>query len=340
MTDHRLAELTHWVAKQTALPEVPLAMVSGDASFRRYFRRPTDAHSHSLIAVDCPPDKEPLTEFLKIAELLLTCGVSVPKVLHFDQALGFMLLSDLGDTLYLPELNNHSAEALYQQAITALLQMQALPLEQLKQCPEYSAEKLRQEMQLLPDWFLAKHLQIEPTEQDTQVLNQCFDFLIDSVKQQTQVFVHRDYHSRNLMVLEHNSPGIIDFQDAVIGPITYDLVSLFKDCYITWPRAQQLHWLKQYYQQAQLQGLKLPTFDAFVKDYDLMGLQRHIKVAGIFCRLFYRDGKNGYLKELPLVLGYIAQVLPLYAELETFHQWFNQRLLPLLDESLQPMALN
>lgn len=336
-TDQRFVQLKTWVARQLDQAEQPLSVVSGDASFRRYFRAVELSSGRSLIAVDSPPDKEPIEAFLVTSALLQSAGLLVPHVIASDPTLGFMLLSDLGDQLYLPALSADSADELYQRAMLALVELQGQLDPQNTSLPPYNAERLRAEMDLFKDWFLERHLGLTLTTEDLSVIEQLFAKLIQQVSSQNQVIVHRDFHSRNLMIVDGDErPGVIDFQDAVVGPYTYDLVSLLKDCYIYWPREQQLSWVAFYHQAAGQRGIAVPELSKVIKDYDYMGLQRHIKVAGIFCRLNYRDGKANYLQDIPLTLGYIYQALTLIPELNEAKDWFESQLLPVFERQKQP----
>ena len=303
--DSRLKQLTNWLTDVLHSNDFHITVASADASFRRYFR--VQHQQQTWIAMDAPPDKEDCQPFIDIAQLIEAAGVQSPHIFHKDLKQGFMLLSDLGSTPYLKKLDHHTVDNLYTDALHALHKMQNIQAE----LPLYSAEKLQQEMDLFNDWFLKRHLNISLNENQQHVLTNCFEFLIDQIQQQAQVFVHRDYHSRNLMITEENNPGVIDFQDAVIGAYTYDLVSLLKDCYISWPRKIQLDFVEQFYHQL---PHKVTDLENFIKQYDLMGLQRHIKVAGIFCRLNYRDGKDNYLNDLPLTIAYIIDVCSRYQE--------------------------
>lgn len=353
MNDPRLQALTQWAAEQLQQPVEALSVVSGDASFRRYFRRSCTLEnqyaplkgqsSTSVVAVDSPPDKEPIDAFVMVSELLASAGLSVPRVLHADHQQGFMLLSDMGDALYLPALNDKSADKLYHAAMDALIDLQLGCLNRQSELPPYDKAQLHREMELFREWFLQQHLQMTLEPADHQLLDQWFDCLSESALSQPQVAVHRDYHSRNLMILPQHSPGIIDYQDAVEGAVSYDLVSLLKDCYIRWPRHRQLQWLEYYRSQLQQKSshskdkslsaelTKAVNARNFVQDFDWMGMQRHIKVAGIFCRLYHRDGKAGYLADIPLTLGYIVEALKQYPELKQYLNWFEERLKPNLE---------
>lgn len=306
-----------------------LETVSGDASFRRYFRQPL--HNGSVIAVDAPPEKENSEPFVRIARQWHARGVKVPGVLHVDMGQGFMALEDFGNDMLLPALNEKSVDALYAQAIDQLIHLQLQPAENL---PHYDAALLDREMALFPEWFVGKHLQLTLSPAEQSVLQDTFTMLRETALGQPQVIVHRDYHSRNLMLLE-NQFGIIDFQDAVVGPFTYDLVSLLKDCYIQWPQENVNAWATQYFAKARAAGLIGAIADEQCQLwFDWMGLQRHIKVAGIFARLYYRDGKAGYLKDIPLTLHYIMQVCEVYPALAGFEQLMRNRILPAF-EALQ-----
>ncbi|MBT8419480.1 MAG: phosphotransferase [Gammaproteobacteria bacterium] len=315
--DNRLDAIRSWLLQ--VLPEGSFDVVaaSQDASFRRYFRV-CPADGRSLIVMDAPPTHENNNRFVFVAKLLRKIGVNVPEVLETDFQRGFLLLSDLGKTHYLAVLarnpNKHQVDRLYNDAMDALLTIQSLAA--CDRIPEYSHELLDAEMALFRDWFLGRHLGIRITETLHRTLRSSFDFLQCAATEQPQVFVHRDYHSRNLMVREQYNPGILDFQDAVRGPITYDLVSLLKDVYISWPRTRVDEWVLGYRKLAIARGI-LHNVDAttWLRWFDLMGAQRHLKIAGIFARLYHRDGKPGYLADIPLTLDYLAQVCARYPEL-------------------------
>ena len=303
--DARLSQLKAWLEDVLQSAAFEIEVASADASFRRYFR--VQYQQQTWIAMDAPPDKENCQPFINITKLIETAGVQSPHIFHANIKSGFMLLSDLGSNPYLDQLNINTVHHLYSDALYALHKMQNIKAE----LPLYDAKQLQQEMNLFNDWFLSRHLNISLHNNQQKILQNSFNFLIKQAQQQTQVFVHRDYHSRNLMVTEKNNPGVIDFQDALIGPYTYDLVSLLKDCYISWPRHIQLRFVEQFYNEL---PEKVTDLSTFIKHYDLMGLQRHIKVAGIFCRLYYRDHKNNYLNDLPLTLAYIIDVCARYDE--------------------------
>jgi aminoglycoside/choline kinase family phosphotransferase len=311
-TDHRQQALIQWL--QIVLPnnEFKLTTASADASFRRYFR--VHLAERTLIAMDAPPPQENCEPFVRIAKLFGDAGMHVPQVLAQDLTNGFLLLSDLGDTTYLSQLNDVTAPALYHDASQALIKLQLASKSGV--LPDYDDALLTREMQLFPDWYIAKHLGIHLDEKQQAVLSSTFALLNKNILSQGQVYVHRDYHARNLMVCDDN-PGVLDFQDAVYGAITYDLVSLFKDAYIRWDEEKVIDWLVRYWQNARKHGLPVPEdFSEFYRDFEYMGAQRHIKILGIFARLYHRDGKDGYLKDMPLVMDYLRRACERYIELK------------------------
>jgi N-acetylmuramate 1-kinase len=325
-TDARRAALAHWIEFDLGLHGAVVVPASEDASFRRYFR--IQHGGRSLIAMDAPPEREDLGPYLAVAALLERMGVHVPHVYEVDRARGFVLISDLGSRLYLAALTaGADPEPLYRDAASALLTMQSCP-EDLGALPAYDARLLDREVQLFPDWFLARHLQAPPDDAQRAVVARVSAALAAAALEQPQVFVHRDYHSRNLMLCAERNPGVLDFQDAVRGAVTYDLVSLYKDCYIAWPRPRVLDWLERYRVAALGRGLRLPSSAEFVRWFDLMGVQRHLKVLGIFARLWYRDGKPGYLADLPRVLAYVQELSGRYAELSELDQLLSQVVVP------------
>ena len=316
----RQQQLTDWL--KSLYPEQPftLAPASADASFRRYFR--ATFSDRTLVVMDAPPQHEDCRPFIKVAQLFGDAGVHVPQIIAQDLAQGFLLLSDLGNTTYLEALTPDNAKQLYADACAALLPIQ-LASKQDVLLP-YDEALLLREMRLFPEWYIAKHLQVTLTDAQHATLERVFQRIIKNNLAQPQVYVHRDYHSRNLMLTTPN-PGILDFQDAVYGPITYDLVSLFKDAYISWEEADILDWLIRHWENARKAGLPLHAdFGEFYRDYEWMGVQRHLKVLGIFARLYHRDGKEGYLKDMPLVMKYLRSACERYIDLKP--------LLNLLDE--------
>lgn len=309
--DPRLQQLKNWL-NQSDIQFRSIQPASADASFRRYFR--ISNMGETYIVMDAPPEKENCLPFIAIATLFLEFGLNVPKILAQDTQQGFLLLSDLGNTVYLSELNNERVDSMYTAAMDALLLLQKHKTPVL---PDYDETLLRNELALFPDWYLEKHLEVSLTQKQTEILQQSFDVLVTNALEQPQVCVHRDYHSRNLMINEEDesTPGIIDFQDAVIGAVTYDLVSLLKDCYIDWPREKVEAWVSYFHGQAEELGIVKNVSEAqFLRWFDLMGLQRHLKVAGIFSRLKHRDGKTGYLKDIPRTMNYVHDVVARYAE--------------------------
>ncbi|MCE7526546.1 aminoglycoside phosphotransferase family protein [Polynucleobacter sp. IMCC 30228] len=317
MLDSRLSALGQWLgalAIPWQLDLDSLAPASADASFRRYFRiRSTKANYPTLIVMDAPPDKESIEPFIRVARLFAEAQLNVPQILAENSPAGFLLLSDLGSTTYLDALTPNNADKLYREAITALVQLQLAS--QANILPNYDSELLQRELDLFPEWYLLRHLQMNFNSKQQDQLSACFNLLIKNNLAQSKVFVHRDYHSRNLMLSPHHSPGILDFQDAVYGPITYDLTSLLRDAYIQWPDEKVLDWMIFYWETAREVGLAVPPdFGDFFRDFEWMGLQRHLKILGIFVRLNYRDGKNAYLKDIPLVLHYAQNVANRYIE--------------------------
>ena len=299
---------------QGVLGDTPHSMTpaSSDASFRRYFRIIHD--DQSRIVMDAPPPQEDCRPFVQVSDVLRAAGLLVPQVFAADLRQGFLLLSDLGDVVYLDALTGLNSDTLYREAIAALVQMQRRG--DASSLPAYDRQKLCDEMQLFVDWFWIRHLQIGCTKEATAILDDAFEFLIHDALAQPQVFVHRDYHSRNLMLVKHNNPGILDYQDAVRGPVAYDLVSLLRDVYVRWPESQVALWVAHYHQLAStanlLGGASAATFTRW---FDLIGVQRHLKIAGIFARLYYRDGKARYLADIALTLDYLLVVAGRYAEL-------------------------
>lgn len=310
----RTQQLHLWLQQVLDQP-FTLTTASADASFRRYFR--VHLPTHTLIAMDAPPPQEDCRPFVRVAEQLLAAGLNVPNIVAQDVTQGFLLLSDLGNDTYLSQLSRDNAKALYGDACQALIKMQLAT--QPDALPAYDSALLMRELQLFPEWYVSKHLGQTLSAEQQAVMDKTFALLIDNILQQPQVTVHRDYHSRNLMVTPDNNPGVLDFQDAVIGAITYDLVSLFKDAYIRWDEEDLMDWVVRYWQSAKKAGLPVTAdFGEFYKDFEWMGVQRHIKVLGIFARLYHRDGKEGYLKDMPLVMQYLQAACERYVELRPF----------------------
>ena len=319
--DNRQQQLETWLSTALKSAKFTLTTASADASFRRYFR--VHVADKTLIAMDAPPTHESCAPFVQVAQLLAEAGLNAPKVLAQDLAQGFLLLSDLGDDTYLSKLNDKTAPELYKNATDALIKMQGISVTGV--LPNYDAAMLGREMQLFPDWYVTQHLKTTLTPEQQVVLNNTFKLLSESILAQGQVFVHRDYHSRNLMLTAENNPGILDFQDAVYGAISYDLVSLLKDAYIGWDEEQVIDWAVSYWQPAKKAGLPIPDdFSEFYRDFEWMGAQRHIKVLGIFARLSYRDGKHNYLNDMPIVMAYLRKVCERYVELRPMLRLLNQ----------------
>jgi N-acetylmuramate 1-kinase len=326
--DARRSLLEHWLRHELGIAVDRVAPASADASFRRYFR--VDARSTSFIAMDAPPGREDLGPFIAVAGALGAIGVNVPTVLESDRARGFLLLTDLGSTHYLAALAaGADAERLYADATAALLLIQSRGLAAAEALPCYGVELLDREVQLFPEWFLARHLGLEQTADVRSLVTAVSTALAAVAHEQPQVFVHRDFHSRNLMVTAACNPGVLDFQDAVRGAMTYDLVSLFKDCYIVWPRERVLEWVRGYRRRALDAGLPAGAHDAdYVRWFDLTGVQRHLKVLGIFARLWYRDGKAAYLSDLPAVLDYVLTTAAAYGELAELNRFLKAVVVP------------
>ena len=322
--DERLQQLREWLENDLGMTGCEPVPASSDASFRRYFRIRSGGRSY--IVMDAPPDKEDCRPFIAVARRFFDIGVHVPEILQADADRGFLLLDDLGSRLYLDELTEASVDRLYGDALAALAVIQgcgprddALPL--------YDRDLLMREMGLFRDWLLGRHLGMVPDDEQLRVLDEAFSLLADNALEQPQVCVHRDYHSRNLMVTERNNPGILDFQDAVVGPVTYDLVSLLRDCYIAWPRQRVEDWALGYQELALQTGILRPGHKdeaQFLRWFDLMGVQRHLKAAGIFARLMHRDGKAGYLRDIPRTLGYVTEVCGRYPRLQVFGELVGQ----------------
>lgn len=358
----RIERLRLWAESVLPAPLIALEVASADASFRRYFRARTAAASY--IVMDAPPSHEDCRPYIHIARLFRAAGANTPEILAESLAEGFLLLSDFGDTTYLSALTGQSASApagsltptlshgesalkgintlkgikgqslgqnrvddqtadkLYRDANAALIQIQLAS--RPGELPEYDAALLTRELSLFPEWYLRRHLEIEPSAEQAAMLDATFRAILDNNLAQPKVYVHRDWHSRNLMVTEPN-PGVLDFQDAVYGPITYDLVSIYKDAYIQWDEERVLDWTIRYWEAARRAGLPVPAdFADFYRDFEWMGVQRHIKVLGIFARLYHRDGKEGYLKDMPLVMHYLRRACGRYSALTPFLRFLDE----------------
>ena len=325
--DNRLETLKTWVGTVLDVAEYELRPASEDASFRRYFRVTSPGATH--IVMDAPPGKEDLRPFIEVAGRLQQLGLNVPEVLEQDLERGFLLLSDLGQQMYLPHLNETTVERLYGDALGALVVLQAGMFTDSKFLPEYDETLLRRELELFREWYLGRHLALTLSATQNAALDKAFTALVRSALAQPRVWVHRDYHSRNLMVTHSNSPGILDFQDAVRGPATYDLVSLLRDCYIAWPLERIEEWALGYQTLALQSGLPVGEDELqFLREFDLMGVQRHLKATGIFARLNHRDGKSAYLKDIPRTLGYVVGVSGRHPALHGLHSLLMELRIP------------
>ena len=315
--DPRLTLLLNWITTLSdfSLQPATLRAASADASFRRYFRI-DDADGKSVILMDAPPPQEDVRPFIQIGQLLADAGVTVPHILASQVEQGFLLLSDLGSTIYSNRLkqNQVTTNKLIIDAIDSLIKIQQHSRPDV--LPEYDRAMQMRELMLFPEWYIARHLGATLTPAQQTSLDNVFEQILANTMAQPQVYVHRDYHSRNLMVLDEANPGILDFQGALFGPVTYDIVSLLRDAYIEWDEEQVLDWTIRYWERARKKGLPVSAdIDSFYRDFEFMGLQRHLKILGIFCRLYHRDGKAGYLADLPLVLSYVRKTAQRYNSL-------------------------
>lgn len=332
-TDARVALIRDWLARELRLEAARIEPASSDASFRRYFRVFCEAGTY--VVMDAPPGKEDVRPYLRVSRMLESLGAHVPHVHESDMARGLLLLEDLGRTLYLERLEaGDEPEPLYRDALDVLAAIQVRGRQCCAELAPYDRKELAREMGLMPEWFLTRHLSLTLTGEETRLLAAAFEFLIAEALAQPEVFVHRDYHSRNLMVVGERNPGIIDFQDALRGPVGYDLVSLLKDCYIAWPRERVVSWVSGYRRRLRAEGGATGASEGeFLRWFDLIGVQRHIKVLGIFCRLWYRDGKPGYLRDLPRTLEYVRDTCARYAELAPLRRFLEQRVIPQLRDA-------
>jgi len=321
----RLEQLNSWLQNTLGYKDYAINPASEDASFRRYYRLGYD--NSSRIVMDAPPEQEDCGPFIDIATRLRACGVNAPEIFKADLNSGFILLTDLGNDLYLDVLNDTNAEALYGDALTALVTIQQ-NIDQTN-IPPYNEILLLQEMVLFREWLLQNHLCIKLDSKQHNELDKLFSLLTATALEQPKVFVHRDYHSRNLMYCATDNPGIIDFQDAVIGPLTYDLVSLLKDCYIKWPREKINGWAMDFYRRIDSSGFSEKDF---LRWFDLMGVQRQLKASGIFARLYHRDNKAGFLKDIPRTLSYILDLEQDYPELKFLTELIQTQMLSALEQ--------
>ncbi|MDC8015777.1 aminoglycoside phosphotransferase family protein [Tahibacter soli] len=310
----RRAVLERFVGDTLGIDATQIEPASADASFRSYWRVATPQGSR--IVMDSPPDKEPVEPWLDIGARLRAAGLHAPEVYAVDAAQGFLIIEDFGTRMYLPALSDATADALYADALEALHAMQTrVPSDGL---PRFDCERMIAEMEYLPEWFLQRHLGVLPGCHDWDEIELAFGAVANVAASQPYVFMHRDFHSRNLMLTERDSPGVIDFQGAMHGPLTYDLVSLLRDCYIAWPAERVDAWAEGYRQRLVAAGITDADARRFRRWFDFTGLQRHFKVLGLFCRLCYRDGKTQYLRDLPLVLDYALGIARQYDEFAGF----------------------
>ena len=329
--DNRKATLQAWACKQLKA-ELELVSLDGDASFRRYFRLESDGKSY--IAMDSPPEKESVVDFVETEKLFRSRGLKVPQIYFSDLERGFLLIEDFGDDVLYDVLNKDNAETLYQEALNSLVKIIETPKESIQDLPVFGKEKFAQELEWVTEWFFEKYLSLVFSSEEKKSLQVTYDLLINNALEQPQVLMHRDYHSRNLMHLPNNQIGVLDFQGAVIGPITYDLVSLVRDCYIDWPASQVASWQSKFYQILKSQNLIEVNEAQFVRWFDLMGMQRHIKAAFIFARKAIRDDDANYIQFMPRALNYVLEVSGKYDELTSFNQLLKTKIMPACQEKV------
>lgn len=319
--------LKEWLTKTIKIKDFVLTPLTGDASFRRYYR----LYSNGLtqIVMDAPPAKEDIKPFIHIAKTLTKAHVHAPEIRAINLEQGFLLLSDFGDELLLNHLREETAQHHYHNAINTLFKIQSCPIED-PQLPAFDTEFMLKEMHLCSEWFFNAYLSLDLQEEEQLLIQETIRWIAGEVSKQPLTFIHRDYHSRNLMLMRPHSKlteeehlGVIDFQDAMSGPLTYDLVSLLKDCYISWPRERVLQWVSFFHSQSE--AAQSYSLQEFIRAFDLCGLQRHLKVLGIFCRLYLRDNKPGYLGNLPLTLQYVLECSEIYDELHPFFHFLQNR---------------
>ncbi|HWP00801.1 MAG TPA: phosphotransferase [Methylococcus sp.] len=329
--DERIEALVRWLSHRLGRPPHGLHPIAGDASFRRYFR--VFGEEGTWIAMDAPPHREALAPFLHAAGIFAAVDIHVPRVHAADERHGFLLLDDLGETSYLDCLTTGNADALYGDALEVLFVLHHRIDPQGARLPLYDEALLSRELDLFREWFLCGLLKLGIDAEEEALWERLQAILLASALSQPRVVVHRDFHSRNLMVTERNNPGVLDFQDAVIGPLTYDLVSLLRDCYIAWPEERVRNWLEDYRRRLRTHDQRVPDAETFRRWFDLMGLQRHLKALGIFARLKLRDGKPRYLADIPRTLAYVSSVSERYRELRQFHSFLERRVVPALEEA-------
>jgi aminoglycoside/choline kinase family phosphotransferase len=340
--DSRLALIHEWLSRDLGMKPERIEPASADASFRRYFRAFNNGATY--IVMDAPPGKEDVRPYLKVTRLLEALGAHVPHVHQADTDRGLLLLEDLGGTHYLSRFNaGEDPERLYGDALRVLADVQVRGRDAAAELPPYDREPLAREVGLMPEWFLGRHLSVGLSNVESRMVARTFEFLVVEALAQPTVFVHRDFHSRNLMVVADRNPGIIDFQDALRGPVGYDLVSLLKDCYISWPRERVVRWVSGYRALLRSKGdagawLSGADDTEFLRWFDLIGVQRHVKVLGVFARLWYRDGKAGYLRDLPLTLEYVRDTCTRYPELGEFGRFLEERVVGELPRANERVA--
>jgi len=329
LKENRKLELENWLKQHFLNESITLLSLTGDAGFRIYYR--FNVNQQSFIAVDAPPEKSNNDAFVKVQNALNAQEIVVPQIIATDKKLGFFCLSDFGDVLFADTVNLDNMIEQYCKVIDLLPAISSINIDKKEPLPVYDRAFINLELDIFQEWLLDKHLRIKLNNIEEEQLSRCFELLINSALSQPQITMHRDYHSRNIMVLADNQLGIIDFQDAVQGPITYDAVSLLRDCYIRWPQ-EKVEVLFAYFCQKMTTHYSLTSIDEsqWRRWFDLMGLQRHIKAAGIFARLFHRDSKSNYLKDIPLTLNYIIDVSSSYPELVFLHKLVKERVLPAL----------
>ena len=331
MSNLRTTALLHWLKSHFSLENITLIPLTGDAGFRRYFR--FDYQNQSYIAVDAPVKFSNNQAFVDVQEILQGVGVNVPNILAVDLNQGFLCLSDFGQTVLSDRLTNENMAQYYAQAIVELNKMLKCKTALVAELPQYDEKFIKTELAIFSEWLLEKHLGIYLTDDEQSALNECFEILISAIVEQPKTFMHRDYHSRNIMLLDNSELGIIDFQDAVQGPIIYDLVSLLRDCYVRWPNELITPLMEVYRQQVENSFPEENlTKEKWQYWFDLTGLQRHIKASGIFARLHHRDNKSGYLADIPLTLGYIQDVSAQYDKLSFLHELVTQRVIPAVNK--------
>ena len=318
MNEKRLALLTEW-AKKIYSSNIEIEKASSDASFRSYYRIQSD--NDTKIIMDAPPEKEPLSSFLDITKRLSKAKINVPEIFELDEDLGFILMSDLGKTKYLDKLNDETVYCLYTDAMDTIHKMQTeVDVSSLK---NFDSKELITEMDLFKDWFLEKHLNHNFDNEGLNNIQECFNSITKIILEIPTVFVHRDFHSRNLMITDSNNPGVLDYQDALIGPITYDAVSLLKDCYVNWDKKLITEMLSTYYKKIKADYNNI-GFDEFSFWFDVVGLQRHFKAIGIFSRLNYRDNKITFMQDIPRTYKYVDEVVNKYTELKSVKEMLNE----------------